>query len=115
VSELESKEASQVKDYPAYGEPPQRPDPNSWERNIVATLSFVIPYTLTAQIAREWLPFYLAVGIGCIVGGLASFRFRQGRLSRYGFGKWVGFYLLVATGLSLVCLALENVVRVLRR
>ena len=47
MSEQDFDEASPGRDYPAYGEPPRRPEiDSSWDRYIAPTLVFVIPYTL---------------------------------------------------------------------
>jgi hypothetical protein len=107
VSERESKEASQIGDHPAYGEAPRLPEAGSWDRTIVPTLWFIIPYTLVWQIMQKWLPWYLAVGIGCFVGGLVAFPFRGPRRRHYRFGKYLVFYLFVSAGFSLVAFAME--------
>ena len=50
------------------------------------------------------LPTYLSLGVLVFVVGLAIFRFRGPRWTRYGFIKWAALCLLVSSSLSLLYL-----------
>jgi hypothetical protein len=106
VSEADSKQSSDESNRPAYGEGPKQLGPD-WLVRMVPMLWFIIPYTLVWHTLSKWLPFYQAVGIGCFVGQLVAFRARQGRLRRYGVGKYLAFSLLLSGVLSMLALALD--------
>ena len=113
MSERESKETSQVKDYPAYGEPPQRPETDSrWGRNIAPTLVFAIPFTMVFQFMQKWVP-HLAISIGFFIGGLASFGVGGPRARHNGFGRYLVLYLLMSAGISILAFALQTLVSAL--
>ncbi|HXI93105.1 MAG TPA: hypothetical protein VNO24_24120 [Blastocatellia bacterium] len=118
MSQAESKEPSQLGDHPAYGEAPRLPEADSWERRILPMLWFTIPYGLLLGIFRTWLPWfawYQAVGISCFAAGLVAFRARYPRLRRYGFGKYLIYYLVVSAGFSILTFAMEALVSAFRR
>ncbi len=70
-------------------------------------LWFIIPFSVVVSILKKWLPWYQAMGIGCFVAGLVSYRFRGPRERHYGFGKYLVFYLLVSVCFSMLALAME--------
>jgi hypothetical protein len=116
VSEQDFDEASPGRDYPAYGEPPRRPEiDSSWDRYIAPTLVFVIPYTLAWRITQKWLPWYLAAGIGCFVGQMVAFGFRGPRWRYSGFTKYLAFSLFGSAGVSMAAFALDALVSALFR
>ncbi|HXI90552.1 MAG TPA: hypothetical protein VNO24_11110, partial [Blastocatellia bacterium] len=102
MTEVESKEPSQLGDHPAYGEAPRLPEADSWERRILPMLKSIIPFNVLLPILKEWLPFHFAVGVSCFVAGLVAFRARYPRLRRYGFGKYLIYYLVVSAGFSIL-------------
>jgi hypothetical protein len=119
VSELEFNDTSQVGEHPSYGEAPQPPKLNMWDRTILPTLSFVIPFILVSKLMEIWFPWHFAIGIGCFVGGLVRFRFCDPR-PNLGFSKSVVFYsvvfyLVMSAGIALLAFAVKNLWGVFRR
>ena len=116
MSDPDSKETNYGTTRPAYGEAPGHSLPNTEDRNTVAMLWFIIPCSLLVHIFGKylpWLPWYKALGISCFVAALIAFKFRGPSLRHYGFFKYLGFYLLLSAGASIVAFAMDTIVSAL--
>ena len=118
MSEPVSKQTNHESSRPAYGEVSSQSLTDPTDRTRESMLWFIILYSLLVGIFRKWLPWlpwYQAVGIGCFIVGLVTFRFRGPRLRHYGFGKYLIYYLLVSAGFSIAAFAMEALVSVFSR
>ncbi len=105
MSEIDSKQTNDEGGPPAIGEQPRQPEADSWERFIVPMLWFMATYVVVGQIAKKWLPEYLALGIGFFVAVLMVFRFGGPRFRRYGLRKSAALALLSSAIVSLLALS----------
>ena len=105
MSEIDSKQMSDEGGPPATGEEPNQPEADPWDRFIVPMLWFMGTYVVVGQIAKKWLPEYLALGIAFFVGVLMVFSFGGRRFRRYGLRKSTALALLSSAIVSLLALA----------
>lgn len=112
VSEPDFKQTSHESSTPAYGAVSSQAvaDPRDGSREPTLWVMMLFGG------CRTWLPslpWYLAAGISFFAVGLIAFQFRRPRLRRFGFGKYLVYYLYLSAGLSIVAFAADALVSAL--
>ena len=105
MSEIDSKQTNDEGGRPPTGEEPGKPDADSWDRTILPMLWFMATYVVVGEIAKTWLPEYLAVGIAFLVAVPMVFSFGGPRFRRYGLRKSTALALLSSAIVFLLALA----------